>query len=159
MIVFLLSGLWHGASWNFVIWGAINGIFILVFDRFINISKLNRFVTSLFVSVMWALSLVFFRAETFGDAITMYKNLFASSTSELADYGLVASEIKFAIILLIFYIVFEVLVENRKNLYQWFVNLHYIFRWAVYLTIVVAIILFGSYGVGLNDNNFIYFQF
>lgn len=159
MIVFLLSGLWHGASWNFVIWGAINGLFILVFDRFISITKSSRLLSSLFVSIMWALSLIFFRAETFGDAITVYKNLFAASSGKLAEYGLVAQELKFAIILLLLYIVFEIFVENRKNLYQWFINLHYIFRWAVYLCIVVSIILFGSYGVGLNDNNFIYFQF
>jgi alginate O-acetyltransferase complex protein AlgI len=158
-IVFLLSGLWHGASWNFVIWGAINGVFILVFDRFINFSKLNRFVTSLFVTAMWALSLIFFRAETFGDAITMYKNLFVANTGKLTDYGLVGPELKFAIVLLILYMIFEIVLEKKKNLYQWFTNLHYIVRWAVYLSIVVSIILFGSYGVGLNDNNFIYFQF
>lgn len=159
MIVFLVSGLWHGASWNFVIWGGINGVFILVFDRLLNLHKLNRVITSIFVSMMWALSLIFFRAETFADSIVMYKNLFASSAGKVSEYGIGAGELRFTIWLLVLYMAFETLIENKKHLYEWFVRQHFTFRWALYLSIVVSIILFGSYGVGLNDNNFIYFQF
>lgn len=76
MIVFLVSGFWHGASWNFVFWGACHGLFMVItraFKRFFD--KLhpvfNWFMTFSFVNVMW----IFFRAENFGQALTILKAL------------------------------------------------------------------------------------
>lgn len=162
LIVFILSGLWHGASWNFVIWGALNGMFILVLDRFlfkVNKNLVVRVLISVFVSSLWALSLIFFRAQTFGDALTMFSNLLETNKDVLYNYGLNAIEFKFAIVLLSAYLAFEILIEKNESLYQWFINLNFILRWTVYVLMLVFILLFGSYGVGLNDSNFIYFQF
>ncbi|MCK5857040.1 MAG: MBOAT family protein [Bacteroidales bacterium] len=162
LIVFVLSGLWHGASWNFVIWGGLNGLFILVFDRFFSNKDnnlLKKIFISFFVTTLWALSLVFFRAQTFGDSIMMFSNLFESNKDVLYNYGLNEMEFGFAIKLLLAYMVFEIIIEKYDFLYQWFVNRNFVIRWAVYISMLVVILLFGSYGVGLNDNNFIYFQF
>jgi len=162
MIVFILSGLWHGASWNFVIWGLLNGVFILLFDKYLinkNNKILKRFIISLFISSLWALSLVFFRAQTFNEAIIMFNNLFETNKNILYDYGLNSLEFYFTIKLLVAYILFEILIEKYTQLYNWFVRRSFIIRWSVYFSILVFILLFGSYGVGLNDNNFIYFQF
>jgi len=162
MIVFILSGLWHGASWNFVIWGLLNGVFILVFDKFLRNEKnkiLKRFFISFFISSLWALSLVFFRSSTFNEAIIMLSNIFETNGSILYDYGLNSLEFNFTIKLLVVYVLFEILIEKYTQLYNWFVNRSFIIRWSVYFSILVFILLFGSYGVGLNDNNFIYFQF
>ena len=163
MIVFILSGLWHGASWNFVIWGAINGLFIVLLDRFLSIKSkkgVKRIVVSLFVTLMWTLSLVFFRAETFQDAMTMMGNLF-SSTGELTlyDFGLNETTFKLVWWIIALYFLFEIIQENRANLYDWFYQRNAIIRWGVYLFLVTFTLLFGAYGVGLNDANFIYFQF
>jgi len=75
-LVFLISGLWHGASWNFVFWGACHGIFMVItraFKKFFD--KLhpvfNWILTFSFVNVMW----VFFRAESFSQALTVLKAL------------------------------------------------------------------------------------
>ncbi|HRZ98942.1 MAG TPA: MBOAT family O-acyltransferase, partial [Paludibacter sp.] len=60
MIVFMLSGLWHGASWNFVIWGSLNGLFLIVFDKIFKLEKVSGFkhvFASLFVVLSWAISL------------------------------------------------------------------------------------------------------
>src|SRR5690606_20377445 len=78
-IVFLLSGLWHGASWNFVIWGAYHGMF-LILDRLFLIRVLERIgkipsilITFLIVMIGW----VIFRLEDF-DSIGIYlQKLFA----------------------------------------------------------------------------------
>lgn len=162
LIVFVLSGLWHGASWNFVIWGVLNSLFILFFDRFFS-QKRNtlpkKIFTSFFVSSLWALSLVFFRAQTLSDAITMFSNLFEANKDILYNHGLNAKEFFFAIKLLVAYMVFEILMEKYENIYNWFENRHFIIRWVVYISILGFIILYGSYGAGLNENNFIYFQF
>ena len=77
-IVFLLSGLWHGANWTFVIWGALHGLF-LTFDKvfWLNFSKnlarpLNTAVTFLLVCISW----VFFRSESLSSAISYLGRMF-----------------------------------------------------------------------------------
>lgn len=75
LIVFLLSGFWHGASWNFVLWGAAHGIFIVITRRFSDFFKklhpaLNWLLTFTFINVAW----VFFRADTISQAVTVLKN-------------------------------------------------------------------------------------
>jgi alginate O-acetyltransferase complex protein AlgI len=78
MIVFLLCGLWHGARWNFVIWGVIHGIF-LVIER-IKDEKLIKIIGKplghLYTLIVVSLSWVFFRTETFDQAIQFLKTLF-----------------------------------------------------------------------------------
>ena len=78
MIVFLISGFWHGASWNFIFWGFIHGVFMVitrVFKKFFE--KLhpafNWLITFSFVNVAW----VFFRAENFGQAMKILRALFS----------------------------------------------------------------------------------
>ncbi len=162
LIVFVLSGLWHGASWNFVVWGLLNGLFILFFDRYLSNVKNKlgkRIFTSIFISSLWALSLVFFRAQTLNDAISMFANMFEVNKDILYNYGLNSLEFSFTIKLLLAYVIFEIVIEKYEQLYEWFTNRNLIIRWTVYISILIFILLFGSYGVGLNDNNFIYFQF
>ena len=162
LIVFMVSGLWHGPSWNFVIWGFINGLFILVFDSLLfqkNSTATKRVFNSLFISVSWALSLVFFRAETLQDAFQLFSSVFTLDTKSLYDFGLNEIEFKFTIKLLLAFIVYEIILENFADLYERFSNFHFIFRWAFFISVLVFIVFYGSYGVGLNDNNFIYFQF
>lgn len=83
--VFLISGLWHGAAWNFVIWGAFHGAF-LVMDRVFLVERLKNWpkigriaLTYMIVLIGW----VFFRAESLGDALWYIGKLFsfAANTS------------------------------------------------------------------------------
>ena len=79
MTVMLLGGLWHGASWNFVLWGAIHGG-MLAFERAQGEGSLYRrlppplrvAITFFVVCLAW----VFFRAKTLGQALAMFKSLF-----------------------------------------------------------------------------------
>ena len=78
-IVFLLSGLWHGASWNFVIWGAYNGTF-LVLERLFLLKvyeRIGRFFRTLITFFIVAVGWVFFRVEKFGDAVLYIKRMFS----------------------------------------------------------------------------------
>jgi len=162
MIVFLLSGLWHGASWNFVIWGALNGLFLIVFDRFFKLEKskgFNRILTSIFVAISWAVSLVFFRAQSFGDAMLVFQNIGFSNSEILFNFGLNSMEFKFSILLIIGMMLYEIIAENMgEKLMVKFYETKAIVRWSLYLLLVISIIYLGSYG-SANDNTFIYFQF
>jgi alginate O-acetyltransferase complex protein AlgI len=80
LIVFFLTGIWHGASWNFLIWGMTHGAFMLL-ER---IGKVERFMKRLpsIVRTVYVLLVVipawaFFRIETFGDGFSMAGHLFA----------------------------------------------------------------------------------
>ncbi len=78
-LCFLLSGLWHGASWNFVVWGALHGLFICADKLFLHkvMKRMGTLpsvvLTFLTVTVLW----VFFRIEDLGDAWTFVTRLFA----------------------------------------------------------------------------------
>ena len=88
-LCFLLSGLWHGASWNFVIWGALHGLFICADKLFLGkvMKKIGTvpsvILTFLTVTVIW----VFFRIENFGMAWTFVTRLFAFDFSGFAFAG------------------------------------------------------------------------
>ena len=76
MIVFLLSGLWHGAGWTFVFWGACHGLFSVITRRFRSFFEaihpaLNWLLTFSFVNVMW----VFFRADSFATALKLLNRI------------------------------------------------------------------------------------
>jgi len=72
MLTMLLGGLWHGASWNFVIWGGFHGV-LLAIERAWRI-RLTPLLTFPLVCIGW----VFFRARTFGDATTVLQQMFTN---------------------------------------------------------------------------------
>lgn len=83
-IVFFLTGLWHGASWNFIIWGMIHGLFIVIerlgFDKILDKLKIIRNIYTIFVVLIaW----VFFRVETFGDACNYINAMFVGTENEI----------------------------------------------------------------------------
>ena len=88
-LCFLLSGLWHGASWNFVIWGALHGLFICLDKLFLGkvMKKIGNvpsvILTFLTVCVIW----VFFRIEDLGMAWTFVTRMFAFDFSGFAFNG------------------------------------------------------------------------
>ncbi|MDO4537201.1 MAG: MBOAT family protein [Coriobacteriales bacterium] len=67
MIVFLLCGLWHGASWTFVVWGAIHGALLLV-EEFVPLRKMPRILGHVYTLLMVTLAFVVFRAESLSQA-------------------------------------------------------------------------------------------
>lgn len=130
MIVFLVSGLWHGADWTFVFWGAIHGLFMViarltkrVYEKIPKI--INWFITFVFVNIAW----VFFRAESFVQANTVLKKLFAFNFGKVGDNMLAGFR----------------RVEYKKVLA--FIHLedrfHYVTMWGLF-AIAMVIALFGK---------------
>lgn len=78
MIVYLVSGIWHGAAWTFIVWGVVHGLARVVekvcWNGLERIPKLIRWAgTFLFINLAW----VIFRADSLGDVAIMYSNLFS----------------------------------------------------------------------------------
>jgi len=79
-IVFFLTGLWHGASWNFVIWGLVHGT-AMTAEKALDVKKrIPRWLSRIFTLLVVALAFVFFRAETFGEAMAYFSALFGGGS-------------------------------------------------------------------------------
>ena len=162
MIVFIVSGIWHGSSWNYVIWGAMNGLALIIFDRRLKIGikrSLMRYASVFFIVFYWAISLVFFRAPTFHDAISMLGNIGFGNADLLYSMGMPKIEYLFTIFSLVVLMLIELIEETwNEKLDSFLFNSSWIVRWIPYMAIVLGIVYLGIYGNG-SDNNFIYFQF
>lgn len=88
-VVFLCTGFWHGASWNFILWGAIHGFFLsLEKVALFNRVKLPKIISQLVMFFLVMLSWVPFRALNLGQTVAMYKKLFGLGTIPKDTYHL-----------------------------------------------------------------------
>ncbi len=75
-IVFFCTGLWHGASWNFVLWGLWHGVFIILEDLLPKGGKVRRAIGHVTTPLIVLLGFVLFRADTLGDAGRIFSQMF-----------------------------------------------------------------------------------
>lgn len=155
IIVFIITGLWHGANWTFIFWGLLHGTFIAceqILKRLgLKLQKpLNIITTFILVSFAW----IFFRSENLSDAKYIIFNLFQFRKNSFGDMLLNRTEGEFVIdLLLIFFILFYEGFENElpRRLFKKSAA----FRWTVYYVLVLAILFIGIF----SWPKFIYFQF
>ncbi|MCL2253314.1 MAG: MBOAT family protein [Lachnospiraceae bacterium] len=161
MITFLISGLWHGASWNFIAWGGLHGIFQIISDiskpyqdKYIKqkYKSLRIIITFFLISFAW----IFFRADGLSAAIYMIGRIFNSTlTGQVNDAWIFNPILLIGIVLLLpvdaakeKYDVFAVLLKQKT-----------IIRWVVYYALVLTILFLGIYGTDYVQTQFIYFDF
>jgi len=172
-IVFLISGLWHGANWTYIVWGALHG-FYLVFalvtkntrDNFSRASGLSRmkFLPVLITFFLVAIAWVFFRAENVTTALYIIKQMFVGMPeifSKLLNHqsifeyvGATTIDLVLSVFLIVFLLMTEWL-QNQFNIHKKVMKLPVVFRWSVYYSVIIAIIQLGVF----EDRQFIYFQF
>ena len=164
IIVFAVSGLWHGASWNFVIWGVANALFMILLDPFLKMIRSENFFARSFKAVIiftgWTLSLIFFRAKGFDTAIDCFSHLGFSNVGDITNFGLNSRELWVIAITIGILFLKELLWERNEQAIPnfFFKKVPMIFRWCFYIAFVLSIVYFGQYGGG-NEHSFIYFQF
>lgn len=167
MAVFLVSGLWHGANWTFVVWGGLNGLYqvVSVTTRGLRerIRVLTRVPSPLLtvwqVTVTFHLILVtwvFFRAASIADAMTVITRVAGSAAAlpTMLQARLATGEVLFAIALIVVLLAVEVL-DERKPLWDRVAPRPTWVRWSVYYAMIAALIVFGSWQL----QNFVYMQF
>jgi D-alanyl-lipoteichoic acid acyltransferase DltB (MBOAT superfamily) len=156
LITFVLSGIWHGAGWNFIIWGMLHGLFYLS-ERLIrkpalslNI-KLAPALKMIFVFALVNFAWVFFRSESVSIAFSLIKNSFLIGESSLNfDRPML-----FRNFLLIIFLLIVQLIERRQNIVDYVSSRPFVVRWAVYYLSILIMLFFGNFGI----NEFIYFRF
>ena len=180
IIVFGISGLWHGANWTFVLWGLLNGVYQIIGsvlrpirDRIVAILGLNRsslghriikvFGTFLLVDFSW----LFFRASTISDALNMVRSIiFCDNFWILVDResifkcGLDRYDFGILIISILILASFDLLKANRISITRDIIYKQDLwFRWSVYIAGFLFVLIFGVWGSKYVNTAFLYFQF
>jgi D-alanyl-lipoteichoic acid acyltransferase DltB (MBOAT superfamily) len=178
MIVFLTSGLWHGASIHFVVWGGINGLYQIigetlmpVRERLIRLFRLNpdsfgfRLYRTLVTFVLVDLSWVYFRAEGFRAANTIVRSMVTAKNpwvlfdGSLYTLGLDGPNFRLMIVSIFILLAADIAKRCGITIREKIIEQDYLFRWVFIACAVVFILLFGVWGPGYSAANFIYFQF
>lgn len=161
-ITFFISGIWHGANWTFVLWGAIHG-FGLVIENVISYKRYDKFqfVKKIWVFLLICFAWIFFRANTVSEAFNLIANILSFNEyniSQLSIYIIpVAKNTVFSVDFLLAYasitgllvVEHHLIVKNRWNL------LNPQSKMVICAFTTVLIFIFGVFDV----NEFIYFQF
>ncbi|MCR5254915.1 MAG: MBOAT family protein [Acetatifactor sp.] len=177
-IVFLLSGLWHGAAWHFVLWGAMHGILRIVGEATgkirAKIYEQLHFKTDTFATGLWqractffmvTMAWVVFRAESIGQAKDIIKGMFSKYNpwiffdGSLYTCGLDEKEFHVLIYAVLFMILADVLLYRGKKIAEAFAAQNLWFKWLVFVAGICFIAVFGVYGPQFQASQFIYFQF
>src|SRR4051794_19698016 len=151
VIVFFLSGLWHGANWTFVIWGLLNGLFISL-ETLLNpvLRKIHKllgvtanFFRCITIFIFLTLTFIFFRAASFTDAWYMVKSIF-----KLKPGGIYKGEPPTAFGYSIFALVFLILVEHVQEYYPGFKiirNENVVVRYTGYVLLLLLLLSIGVF--------------
>lgn len=170
LIVFLLSGLWHGANWTFVVWGIYNGVLIIAYlqlglnkkrpeiispNKYIPSIKeiMEMFVTFSLVVIGW----IIFRAESLQHAVGYFKGMIDKSLVQRPNFHNVeigSTQLVYTLIFICVLQVVEWVFRKRGFGFDLSQCPSRVLRWAVYLSIIVLLTVFSG-----EQEKFIYFQF
>lgn len=164
LIVFGISGIWHGVGLNFLVWGLCHGVFQIV-ERFCIIKNktFERIRTFLMVTFAWML----FRAENMGHFLSMLKNMFATFNPEaILDgdlyyrMGLTRLQTLPLILGIVLLFVTDYIHEKKKiSIREKIAKAPMPVRWAVFLLGIMITLVLGTYGPAYAENQFIYGKF
>lgn len=177
LVVFFVSGLWHGASWNFVIWGTLNGVYQVIGEITKKFRKsvsekigcrdnfsgklLKTAVTFALICFSW----IFFRANRTADAFVLIKNMFSVfnpwiiTDGTLFSLGLDSADMLILFLSLGVLLAVSIAKYRKIAVREWISRQGLWFRYALYLGALFAVLIFGIYGVNYDSSQFIYFQF
>lgn len=164
--VFMMSGLWHGASWHFVIWGALHGIYLIfgqltksIQDKILSILPsefLRDFVNVSVTFVLVAFAWIFFAAHSNADSFYVVRNILKSNSHSLSQLiDLIGQNDLYLIIISVAILMFVQWQQRGSHIAIDFENRPRWQRWGAYYLILMMILCFGVY----NNSQFIYFQF
>ncbi|MBQ6843334.1 MAG: MBOAT family protein [Agathobacter sp.] len=176
-VVWLITGIWHGASWNYVVWGLYYAVIMItstVFEPAMQKLKEkfgiddSRFSWKLFqmsrTFAICCIGRVFFRASDMDAAISIFENMLSGLYPKLVfgeklyTYGLDKDNFMFAMFSI--FILWAVdMLQERMNIRQEIAKQGIVFRWTIIFLGIFAVLIFGVYGPGYDASTFIYEQF
>lgn len=174
-ITFLVSGLWHGANWTYVVWGGINGFYLLsslwtvklrhTFCLFLCLDRVptvHKYLSVINTFSLVCISWIFFRASSVSDGWYVLTHLCQGlhdgwkpvGAWRLLDMGLNSVELTIAIVATVAMVLVHGL-QRHRSMRQMLAERPFWVRWSLYYALIMSIVLFGIIG----EQQFIYFQF
>ena len=174
-IIFLVSGIWHGANVTFVAWGVLHGLYTIIYrltkkprdiiTKFMNKPVLKQF----YVLFTWFITFssicfawIFFRANTMDDAITVISGLFNYIPTDIGETLALLNLDNYVFITLIISVLFMGIIEYfqaHNNIFEKFAHWNFVPRFATYIILVLSTLFVSFYFGGSEVKAFVYFQF
>ena len=173
IIVFLVSGLWHGNGFGFLIWGFINGVYQVIesstscIHKRIN-SKLSinesspifKLLCSIRVFLLFSLSFIFFRLPDVKDSWLVLSRIFTLAVSNdnlsVFQYGVSAKAFILLAVFVIFLFIADLSKRKKQSIRSFILRKHDLIQVLVISLSITAILIFGIYGAGFDASGFIY---
>ena len=179
LIIFTVSGLWHGAAWNYVLWGFMHGVFRVVGE--ITEPKQKEFRTRFPLGKsgrvwlhlrrwctmgLFLFALIAFRSHSTEQMVFVYHEIFSAPfslagliTESGLYFGIRNAEVLLLAILIVALYLVDVATEKHIPFADWFEKQNWMFRAGFFLIGILVLLLFGVYGPEYAAGTFIYFQF
>lgn len=179
MIVFCVSGLWHGASWTFMLWGGINGVFQVIGSvlksikcklfralpneksNLLGTNILKVVITFCLVDFAW----IFFRADTIQTAFSIIKSMINAQNigiifdGSLFELGLERYNVWILLCSLMVLLTVDLAKYKGVCIRSRILSSEAWFQWGIIILSFWFVLMFGIYGVDYDISQFIYFQF
>lgn len=174
MITFIISGIWHGAGYKYIIWGMMHGVYQIIGDITLQLRNkiycrlgidrghyirrwISRTVTFICVMLAW----IIFRADSLRIGIQMLRNIFAvNNIWILFDWSILNLGLswKQLVVLLISIVILikTSMMQEKICVRDYILSMNVVCRWGIYIGSILVIVIFGTYGYGFNALDFIY---
>ncbi|MBQ8198892.1 MAG: MBOAT family protein [Lachnospiraceae bacterium] len=178
LVVWILTGIWHGPEWKYVAWGLFHGILIVLSTIFSpKMQKLGerlhiktdcfsfRLFQMLRTFALCCVGRVFFRAQSIGAAFEIFKLTFQTTGfywlngNHFFEYGIDRQDWMVVLVFFVIWFTVSVLEEKYGDVLQLLHKQNLVFRWAILYVLLFSVIIFGQYGPGYEVADFIYEQF
>ena len=161
LVVWMLTGLWHGASWNFIIWGIYFGVILIIEKYFLNkmLEKLPKVIRNIYTMFIVMISFIIFSIDDMSSALTVIKGLFSFSSLKLSNDFIIYYIRSYGVILIGGLVLCTPLIKNvigklRENkILNYIINIFEVIVLVLILVIITSMLIDSSY------NPFLYFRF
>ncbi len=172
LFVWLYNGIWHGASFKYILYGIYYYILIIIgiiltplLKKLRNKFKINeenivfKIYEIIRTSILVVFGMMLFRSHSFMSFINMVKNMFSHSNGNIYNYGLVKADFIVLIVYSILLLVIGIYKEKNGNIYDKLCKKHFLIQYAVWAILMLGIAILGLYGPGYDASSFIYGEF
>lgn len=161
LVVWMLTGLWHGASWNFIIWGIYFGIILIIEKYYLNkvLEKLPRVIRNIYAMFIVMISFIIFSSDDISSALVAIKGLFSFSSLKLSNDFIIYYIRSYGVILIGGLVLCTPLIKNVINKLRENKILNYIINIFEVSILVLVLVVITSMLIDSSYNPFLYFRF
>lgn len=166
LLIFLISGFWHGANWTFLVWGLLNALYILpsilfktnrnhldIVAKGKTVPSIKELISMLLTFGLTVFAWIFFRASSLTHALEMIRKIFSSSFFQIPEFH--NDMTKPTIVLVLLFMTLEWLGrEQAFAISKLGLKLPKLLRWTLYYILIIAVLCYSG-----SEQQFIYFQF